>query len=1062
MPANASASGRPYETKTLHFDLSHAPAGVQHTLQVGGKTYPLTAHTPDTMAAHAAANPVLARIPAAQSSLSHYAENVPLPSNASIILRVNHPSKDPNSPLPAMSLLTLHIPTAARQQAMQLNPTAHATMAAKKMAVLGAAPAPAASDADDSGSDGDSDSDYLNSFQTPLDAAQALVGFHPDLVSLDPTTAAHIQNTHIANAPGIDDLATSISEQGPADVDGGWAVIAPCLDPSGNQINDSSGNPAYRYKLSEQTRAAMGTPGRAALRTSKDDTTLKDKTWTQNYGSTSIDHSAVTPASASLAHPAALATAPQPPTQSDTAPFTAKDWTSMWGMSFDRSSVTIGTDGSFSMKVTNTALRHVTVSREMLDDQGNSLSNDNEFQIIYPGNVFMGVPLPTESTTVSFTFDQKASAVRLHFGTFGYAPCDGDRCKIAIVMTSLFEFAIPMTLLVVGTLVKDTESYQQLMGNKEVITAVAAVAAFLITPAFIYEIVKDPVKGLIMVADTLGPMLVGAVPALMVYINTQLAEGALTDAIPIVGVICEAICIAASLAQICETTASVGATPFVTSIDVVRTMNLTVNVGPDPEHAMWPSTNHYWRIMVQYKGGTFQHAGGNMSDVTGGVTSAATLTQTFKGVPAGGQLMVYAVIYSANWWICGYVASDWIDALPVAGANSTDLPTLTVNLNIKEQLVPLTADTTYSHLERVVYGANGHQWQACAAPTEVVTALHDDDTGNNLAELGGITINDRAHMLGYSWRASGQGLPLAGSSSTAPVNGQLYAFQNISYLASPESALKSTHVGWSNPQRILYDQFAPLDTNGTGNGSNFYLDSCADGIHLRSVVLDNTTQFDMSGAHSWGKFTQTALDAAIVHPAGYAVAVNWKNSKMEILSIPSSPSSDDLAPTANPVSGEGVREGLMQGPTALAVTPTGEILVLETKNARVQAFDTRGNATRIFADPSIPRSKVSTMALKAQSSTVTYLDMGTESKGYVFVLYYLGAGTDPSNYHLDIYDPEGNYLSTTNGLNAAKMVVGMWRDVYALNYQVLLGPGNRTEPSVSHWIPSTPPGTQPS
>jgi hypothetical protein len=31
----------------------------------------------------------------------------------------------------------------------------------------------------------------------------------------------------------------------------------------------------------------------------------------------------------------------------------------------------------------------------------------------------------------------------------------------------------------------------------------------------------------------------------------------------------------------------------------------------------------------------------------------------------------------------------------------------------------------------------------------------------------------------------------------------------------------------------------------------------------------------------------------------------------------------------------------------------------------------------------------------------------------------------------------------------------MWRNLYTLNYESFQGPGGRTEPSVSTWMPST-------
>ena len=51
-------------------------------------------------------------------------------------------------------------------------------------------------------------------------------------------------------------------------------------------------------------------------------------------------------------------------------------------------------------------------------------------------------------------------------------------------------------------------------------------------------------------------------------------------------------------------------------------------------------------------------------------------------------------------------------------------------------------------------------------------------------------------------------------------------------------------------------------------------------------------------------------------------------------------------------------------------------------------------------------------------------------------------------------------IATTQNMNAAKLTVDFWRNVYTLNYDVLRLPGGgfpgMTEPSVSLWQPSTP------
>ena len=87
----------------------------------------------------------------------------------------------------------------------------------------------------------------------------------------------------------------------------------------------------------------------------------------------------------------------------------------------------------------------------------------------------------------------------------------------------------------------------------------------------------------------------------------------------------------------------------------------------------------------------------------------------------------------------------------------------------------------------------------------------------------------------------------------------------------------------------------------------------------------------------------------------------------------------------------------------------------------------------------------------------TYLDLAVEYGGLIYLLAAQG-GT----YRLDIYSPGQTGtepLCSTLGFNAAKIAVDFWRNVYALNYEVIPTPPNTpppgfTEPSISLWVPS--------
>jgi hypothetical protein len=106
------------------------------------------------------------------------------------------------------------------------------------------------------------------------------------------------------------------------------------------------------------------------------------------------------------------------------------------------------------------------------------------------------------------------------------------------------------------------------------------------------------------------------------------------------------------------------------------------------------------------------------------------------------------------------------------------------------------------------------------------------------------------------------------------------------------------------------------------------------------------------------------------------------------------------------------------------------------------------------------------MPLRTQSvkGSLSYLDIASETKGYIYVLGVIdnnyNSTKDPADlvFQLDIYNPDGSPLlnAPQTGLNAGKITVDQYRSLFSLNFNVVIGPNSRTEPGVSQWIPSTP------
>jgi hypothetical protein len=261
--------------------------------------------------------------------------------------------------------------------------------------------------------------------------------------------------------------------------------------------------------------------------------------------------------------------------------------------------------------------------------------------------------------------------------------------------------------------------------------------------------------------------------------------------------------------------------------------------------------------------------------------------------------------------------------------------------------------------------------------------------------------------------------------------------------------LKQLPCGFQQVAGIVYDRLGPVD----GMGRNFFLQPSPDGFFVQSITLDDTTPINVQNPLSWGVFSQ-ALDSLAVVPTGYVVGVNTMNHQMQILELPPAAVDAGQAPQAVPFAvtkmGLGTRAGLLAAPVAVAVIDA-TILILEDGNQRIQAVDVSGNPVLIF------HNGTSNIVNLEQGTGITYLDLGVEGMGYLYVLSFVNDGMAAEDYRLDVYDPQGNFLTRTTGVAAARMTVDTFRNVYTLNYEVVAN-APRIEPSLSQWNPSTPEG----
>jgi len=313
-------------------------------------------------------------------------------------------------------------------------------------------------------------------------------------------------------------------------------------------------------------------------------------------------------------------------------------------------------------------------------------------------------------------------------------------------------------------------------------------------------------------------------------------------------------------------------------------------------------------------------------------------------------------------------------------------------------------------------------------------------TLGQLCDLTSISLSSRFGALGYSWLSYSRDA----RDFKTRAEGQLYQFANLSITNNPQRGYLHSGGGSTAPMYLAYSP-----TSITSR--NYYVDGSGDTPVIRLINtpgIDQTPSFDRPGSNRAVGRLNFPSDGIALHSDGTLVSINTEKSMLEILEPLDTPVPDDQAPLAISVSGPGTREGLILGPACIAVSPNGHILVLEQTNNRLQTFDTAGHPANAFGNGPF-------LGLRSASAGARFLDISMEFLGYVYVLYRDGNGV----CQLDIYTPAGAFLANTSGFNAGKITLDLARSVYALNWEVLQPVGAVTEPTVSIWIPSTPPGS---
>lgn len=1092
--------------RTLFFNLSHEPhAGRTYYLTGGGQRSTLTpvAEAPLVLDGARQTNKFLARVP--DSEITHHVENAVFASDSVTLCYVSS-DIDAQVGTWSMSSTQLYIPPVgarrAYAQARQATPSGPLPLSVKRE-FYGIEAAQTEQDLSD-------ERDLLDL----LSQAATLVGSHPDLMSLEPGAAYTVHSNHVDHSLDVFLLGNKLKQPqyGPAmpqQTPGqpnatGWATLQPVRGDNGGPLKNRTGQHAGRIQYQPSLHADLHTLARSAMNTTipavKNDTSLgADITatvpgdaanaaltgalWMRHDGLTKIDQS---PGAGFSAAGATMALKQQNPQS---------------GYSVTASSTQSNGITRASLTVTNWFLEFRGVYLQFLDanDKVLNLADIPEYgsgsitplhlkdqdtktemfvSVIGPVFTVFAIPAAPGFIQPSFNVPAAASTVRVLSSGLSYQRGNAysDTVLQGAIMTGVFNYGVTALLAAAGagpaipalwkvvvipfaqTMVREliTLMNRALNPNGD-----KSLVGDLLDPGFWIGQALVVAKIVVTVAATSG------LKALVAWIVAELTEAVAEDSIPVAGQIMQAVSIAVGGISLAETSAELALTPWTYIDDLVFTHDLPVTIlkdsgnptanPPDPGDDTFPKAANSYTVTAMFDDGT-----PHVQTFPLAAPVPSTLPPVvFSGVPLGGLVNISVAFVQK--------ASTPGQPNILLGKGTTGLIANAVGVApifaIEELTFPLSSNTQYRHKQKTTLDASGdHVWAAGAAPT-VNAATAVCGGAGTVCAYRGLSVRQGTGSVrgyvGYAWQAQNSDPNKAPSCLGGGV-GQLDQVANLNTDSGGNG--RNAQLGYVNGSCGVGVPGVRVAYNLLSHGAaNFYLDTtAANAPMVRQVALEPAPVFasPLSG-QAWGVFNLRS-DALLLHPAGHLVSINNVSHKIETHRIPAASMADADAKVqlvAQIKSGKGSRPGLLDLPVAAAISPDGVILILEVGNNRIQALDLGGNPVRHFTKQNGPNASPYSLTLGGTDPMQgwQYLDLAVEYTGYLYVLSY---NDSTFIYRLDLYhpqQPDSKPIATTFDVNAARLTVDFWRNVYTLNYEVLRLPNGAaaglTEPSVSLWTP---------
>ena len=715
-----------------------------------------------------------------------------------------------------------------------------------------------------------------------------------------------------------------------------------------------------------------------------------------------------------------------------------------------------------------------------------------------PGFMAFGQPLTAPTQTIEIHVPLTASDVRIFSGGLGRAEVPGQEIRnteidlITLYGTSMtygFCMVVPPLFLAAQVATQLSPFLKEITSNKtfQALVGTAVVAKNILPAATGSDGLTDWIK--------FGEEMLKVIMTnkqVWLKIVEYFTIGYIEDEIPFVGVAVGLLAAIDVEDNIIALDSEIDKSPQVYQTDVKLTHDVEVQ---------WDNSNalgaRLWALTLDTDGGATIVQELDNNSVEGGVSRTV-----FRNVPRGsGSFKVTLGAYKGASFQEALARKQLVAQAEFSGKNrNTNEPLRVTSKEFEVVQVerPLNSTTTYRVEAFTVTSTKNLTPPAQQLVWEPVSPGQTYDPGvlgfdDRIVELGGMTINSITGDIGRAWTATndsvfqcgtrgdglGTELSLFGNSSTRWNSNQLVDdpnamtryFRTEDIISTPifDPIFPEKHYpacGFARSTQVAYDSFAG-DT-----GRNYYLDPAADYAvrQIRLGVIDGISkvgrfEFDSPTSNlAVGRFNFES-DALILHPSGALLSLSRDKHVIEILTPLTQPTSDDNVPRARLLSGRGSRPGRVNGPTRLAVTTEGMLVIAEQENARVSALDLAGNPAPIFnpQGSSKPQNhfELATSDVKFDKKRTKILDLAVENGGHIYVLMSDSSNNSPSpvtGHYINIYRPDGSFLVRLTDTWARRIAVDRWRVMFAMS-GVGVAPSERpwalTEPSILLATPNT-------